>query len=80
MPNDFIIKPFLTANRAEVKRMCITEYNESRTLAKQREEGKAEGILTTLITLVQKGLVTITDAANIANMTVSEFEVKNKLY
>ncbi|MDE5556726.1 MAG: hypothetical protein K2J32_03370 [Ruminococcus sp.] len=60
--------------------MCITEYNESRTLAKQREEGKAEGILTTLITLVQKGLVTITDAANIANMTVSEFEVKNKLY
>lgn len=87
MPNDFIIKSFLIANRAEVKLMCITEYDESRTLAEQREEGKAEGraegrtegILTTLVTLVQKGLITITDAANTANMTVSEFELKTGL-
>ncbi len=79
MPNDFIIKSFLIANRAEVKRMCITEYDESRTLAEQREEGRTEGILTTLVTLVQKGLITITDAANTANMTVSEFELKTGL-
>jgi len=83
MPDEFVIKSFLIANRAEVKRMCITEYDESRTLAEQREEGRAEGkvegILTTLVTLVQKGLITITDAANTANMTVSEFELKTGL-
>ncbi len=79
MPDDFIIKSFLIANRAEVKRMCITEYDESRTLAEQREEGKAEGILTTLVTLVQKGLITIADAANTANMTITEFELKTGL-
>ena len=83
MPDDFLIKSFLMANRAEVKRMCITEYDESRTLAEQREEGKAEGraegFLNALATLVQKGLITIADAANTANMTVSDFELKTGL-
>ncbi|MDE6424579.1 MAG: hypothetical protein K2K89_00320 [Ruminococcus sp.] len=79
MPDDFLIKSFLMANRAEVKRMCITEYDESRTLAEQREEDKAEGVLTTLVTLVQKGLITMADTANTANMTVSEFELKTGL-
>lgn len=79
MPDDFIIKSFLMANRAEVKHMCITEYDESRTLAEQREEGRAEGVLNTLTTLVRKGLITIADAANTANMSVSEFELKTGL-
>ena len=43
MPEDFVIKVFLEANRAEVKRMCITEYNEARHLAEEREEGIEEG-------------------------------------
>ena len=28
MPDDFLIKKFILANRAEVKDMCLTEYNE----------------------------------------------------
>ena len=59
LPDDSLIKPFLLANKAEVKRMCITEYNEEKTLnqtleegieigekrgiKKGREEGRAEG-------------------------------------
>ena len=43
LPDDSLIKPFLVANKAEVKRMCITEYDEARTFAEQREEGKEEG-------------------------------------
>ena len=43
MPDDSVIKPFLIENKAEVKIMCITEYDEARTLAEEREEGKAEG-------------------------------------
>lgn len=43
MPEECLIKAFLMENRAEVKRMCITEYNEARTRAEDREEGRAEG-------------------------------------
>lgn len=83
MPDDFLIKSFLMANRAEVKRMCITEYDESRTLAEQREEGRMEGriegVLNTLVSLVKDGILTLSDAAKRANMTVAEFELKTGL-
>ena len=32
MPVDFEIRQFLMGHRAEVKDMCITEYNEAETL------------------------------------------------
>ena len=43
MPDNYLIRSFLLANRSEVKRMCITEYNEARTLMETREEGRLEG-------------------------------------
>ncbi len=43
MPDDFVIKPFLTAHRAEVKGMLLTEYNEAETMELFKEEGRAEG-------------------------------------
>ncbi len=30
MPEDFVIRQFLIGHRAEVKDMCITEYNEAK--------------------------------------------------
>lgn len=33
----------MPANRTEVKRMFLTEYNEAKTLAQEREEGFVEG-------------------------------------
>ena len=42
MPDDFLIKKFLLGNRAEVKSMCLTEYNEAETMQKFKEEGRAE--------------------------------------
>ena len=60
LPEDSLIKPFLIANKAEVKRMCITEYNEERTLAElkqdAREDGIAEGIKRGLAEGLEKGL------------------------
>jgi predicted transposase YdaD len=48
MPDDFVIKQFLLDNKAEVKRMWITEYDEKRVLAQQLEDGieigREEGI------------------------------------
>ena len=51
MPSDFIIKPWLEANRKGVRNMLLTEYNEEETmelfkeeyLKKGHEEGLKEG-------------------------------------
>lgn len=48
MPKDFeirnfLISNFLISNRAEVKDMCLTEYNETETLELFRQEGRLEG-------------------------------------
>ena len=42
MPEDFEIKKFITANRAEVKDMCLTEYNEAETMDMLRQEERLE--------------------------------------
>ena len=82
MPEDSLIKPFLIKNRAEVKSMYITEYDEARTFAEQRAEGReqgraegrAEGKLQAFVELVKDGILTISQAAEKVNMTIPEFE------
>ena len=43
MPDDYMIRPFLQANRVGVKKMLLTEYNETETMAMFKEEGREEG-------------------------------------
>ena len=43
MPEDYQIRPYLEANRKEVKTMLLTEYNEKETMEMFKEEGRAEG-------------------------------------
>lgn len=45
MPEDFVIKPFLMANRAEVKIMFLTEYTEKETIEGFHEDGYEAGII-----------------------------------
>ena len=77
MPDDFFIKPFLMAHRAEVKGMLLTEYNEAETMELFKEEGRAEGrtegILKTLTGLVRDGILSVMDAASRAGLTEREF-------
>lgn len=56
MPSDFLIKKFLDGNRAEVKNMCITEYNEAETMQMFKEEGREEGIAEGLAKGIEKGI------------------------
>ena len=42
MPEDFVIREFIIANRAEVKTMLLTEYNEEKVMEKERQEGQKE--------------------------------------
>lgn len=43
MPEDYEIRKFLIGNRAEVKDLCVTKYNEAETMKRFREEGREEG-------------------------------------
>ncbi len=43
MPDDFEIKQYLVANKAEVVHMCLTEYDEKKTMEQFKEEGREEG-------------------------------------
>lgn len=44
LPKNFEIRPFLVGHRAEVKSMCITEYNEAETMQMFKEQYLEEGI------------------------------------
>ena len=64
MPQEFALKPFLTAHKSEVLDMLLTEYNESeeRELFRQevleegREEGRVEGKRETAKKMMGDGL------------------------
>lgn len=88
MPDDYLIKQLLVANRAEIEDMCITEFDEAEyndllraeCEAKGREEGKEEGVITTLIGFIRDGLITEENAAKKANITVEEFQKAEAKY
>ena len=68
-------------SRGEFFDMKITEQdiNEAKieALAEGRAEGKAEGLLLGMLGLVRDGILTISEAAKRAGMSVSEFEEKS---
>ena len=76
MPDSFVIKSFLELHRTEVKGMLLTEYNQAEAMELFREEGRAEGVIDTLISLVQKGLLSIKDAAAQLGITEAAFQQK----
>ena len=47
MPEDFVIREFLIANRAEVRGMLLTEYDEEKVLAQERKEAAKEAEIRT---------------------------------
>ena len=55
IPEYFEIRQFLIGHRAEVKDMCITEYNEAETLQMIREEGREEGARKTARNMLKRG-------------------------
>ena len=56
MPEDYLIRPILIGNKAEVKDMCITEYNEAETMQMFREEGREEGIKQGIEQGIERGI------------------------
>ncbi len=44
MPDEFVIKRFLLMNKAEVKGMFLTEYDQEKVLAQERRDSMKQGI------------------------------------
>ena len=89
LPEESIIKPFLLANRAEVKSMCITEYDEARAFEEQREEGIEEGIKKGIEKGIEKGtektlklIDYLTKAGRLSEVqnAINDKEYRNKLF
>ena len=77
MPENFEIQEVLIGHRAEVKDLCITEYNEAETMQMIREEGREQGreqgMMELLATQVRTGDISIEKAAQYAGMTQEQF-------
>ena len=58
MPDDFVIKPYLMAHRAEVKGMLLTEYNAAATMELFREDGRKEGKKTSCLICLRMAAAT----------------------
>lgn len=74
MPQEYEIRPFLMGNRAEVKQMCITEYNEAETMQMFKAEGRKEGKLEIIIQLIHNGLITLEAGAEQLHMAMADLE------
>ena len=56
LPDDFLIKKFLLMHRAEVKGMFLTEYDEEKILAQERQEGIQEANERVVANMLKKAL------------------------
>ena len=74
MPQEYEIRSFLMGNRAEVKNMCITEYNEAETMRMFEAEGRKKGKLEIVIDLVREGILTVEEGARRLGMAETELE------
>lgn len=70
MSDDFAIKPFLLGNRAEVKSMLITEYNEQKEFAKERKDATDKRNVEVASDMLKKGYP-ISDVIEISKLPKS---------
>ena len=65
----------------EVERMCnLSDGLEERCMARGFAKGRAAGTMETLFSLVKKGLLTVSAAAQQAEMSASEFEQEYRVF
>lgn len=76
MPDAFVIKPFILENKAEVKSMFLTEYNEEKVMEKERQEGAMQEREKVASTMLKEGGMS---ASFISRMTQLSEEAVRKL-
>jgi hypothetical protein len=78
MPEDFVIRQFLLENRAEVKDVFLTEYNEQKTMAAFKDEGYEEGRndekISLAINLIKMGMGTLEKIAEATGLPLTKVQ------
>lgn len=69
MPDEYVIKTFLLENRAEVKSMFLTEYNEEKVMEKERQEGRQERNIEVASDLLKAGGMSVSFIAQISRLS-----------
>ena len=72
MPDDFVIKPFLEAHRAEVKGMLLAEYNQAETMELFKEEGIEEERVRNIQSMMETLKLTAKQAMDALKIPFSE--------
>ena len=72
-----LLADYLKHYGSEVVNMLFEEYDAEKALEIKEQEGYEKGFLKALVGLVKNGLLTITQAAEQANMTVEDFEIQS---
>lgn len=72
MPDDFVIKPFLMAHRAEVKGMLLTEYNEAEAMRLFEKDGDRKRALKDIRSLMETLKLTAKQAMDALQIPLSE--------
>ena len=72
-----LLADYLKHYGSEVVNMLFEEYDAEKALEIKEQEGYEKGFLKARVGLVKNGLLTITQAAEQANMTVEDFELQS---
>ena len=69
MTDEYVIKTFLLENRAEVKSMFLTEYNEEKVMEKERQEGRQERNIEVASDMLKAGGMSVSFIAQISRLS-----------
>ena len=72
MPEEFVIRQFLLDNRAEVKDVLLTEYNEQKTMAAFMEEGEEKKAIKVAKRMLAKGILEVEDIAEYCELPIEK--------
>lgn len=86
LPKNFKILEFILSNRAEVKDMCLFEYDEKKAMEAERAEGRAEGeakerenTIKIMLNMVKDNILSIEEVAKRLGINVKELKEKLKI-
>ncbi len=65
---------FFKKHKEGVVNMTLTEYNEAEFVENRKAEGRAEGVLATIVEFVKDGLCPVSEGAKRAGMPIEDFK------
>lgn len=78
MDDNALIKPLLVENKAEVRIMFLTEYDEERTMAEKISEGERNHAISSAIRMIKLGKNNLEEIADVMELPLDEVVALSK--